>query len=254
MRRRAATISRQTQAGRLAVDGEDICVRGYMTLGPLLVFGLVTGLLWTATYALIIARARRDKVYGMPVVALCANLSWEVLNSFSEPIPGVVRPFPMVWLAFDAVIAWQTLKYGPAQFARLSKRVCYGFFGLILVFAFVATLLLTNVFADYYRDHWALYVSFGDTLVMAALFLAMFYSRASMAGQSVPIAVGMLLGNLTPALAWLLYPPPEIIGSTLQVCLIGGTFILNVLYVVVLVRFSGSCRNQRNGDRGPSAG
>jgi hypothetical protein len=225
-------------------------VPGYETLSrPLIVLGIVTGLSWTAAYLLIVARARRDKIYGMPVVALCGNLSWEIINSFIERPFGNVRPFPIIWLSIDAVIVWQTAKYGPAQFPRLSKRVCYGFFGLTLSFAFVATLQLDKVFADYYRDHWGLYSAFGANVLMGALFLSMFYNRASTAGQSVPIAVCMLLGNGSSGIAWLLYPPPEIIGSAFQVCLIVGTFILNLLYVVVLVRFSGSRRNQHIGAR-----
>ena len=144
---------------------------------------------------------------------------------------------------------------GPAQFPRLSKRACYGFFGLILLFAFVASLQLNKVFHDYYRDHWGLYTAFGANVLMAALFLSMFYNRASMAGQSAPIAVCMLLGNGSAGIAWLLYPPPEIIGSAFQVCLIAGSFILNLLYVVVLLRFSGSRRNQHIGARSlPAAG
>jgi hypothetical protein len=151
------------------------------------------------------------------------------------------------------VIAWQTVKYGPAQFPRLSKRACYGLFGLTLSFAFLATLELNKIFADYYRDHWGLYTAFGSNVLMAALFISMFYSRASTAGQSVPIAVCMLLGNGFAGMAWLLYPPPGIIGSAFQVCLIGVTLILNLLYVVVLLRFSGSSRNQHIGASNPSA-
>src|ERR1700739_4159251 len=174
-----------------------------MLSGPLIILFIVTGLSWTVAYLLIIARARRDKIYGMPVVALCGNLSWEIINSFIERPLGIVRPFPIIWLSIDAVIAWQTAKYGPAQFPRLSKRVYYGFFGLILSFAFVATLQLNKVFADYYRDHWGLYTAFGANVLMAALFLSMFYNRASMAGQSAPIAVCMLLGNGSAGIAWL---------------------------------------------------
>jgi hypothetical protein len=234
--------------GPLAIYREGICVGNYVTLGsPLLVLGGFTGLFWTAAYLLIVARARRDKIYGMPVVALCGNLSWEIINSFTAPPLGSVRPFPVVWLSIDAVIAWQAVKYGPAQFPRLSKRVCYGFFGLTLLFTFVATFELNKVFADYYRDHWGLYGAFVANVLMAALFLYMFYSRGSSAGQSVPIAVCMLLGNGSAGIAWLLFPPPEVIASTFQACLIGGALILNLLYVVVLLRSSGSRHNPHIG-------
>jgi hypothetical protein len=226
-----------------------------MLLSPVLDLGVVlNGLFWAAAYLLIIARAGRDKVYGMPVVALCANLSWEIINSFIQTPFGFVRPIPLVWLSMDAVIAWQIVKYGPAQFPRLSKRLCYGFFGLTFSFTFVAMFQLNKVFADYYRDQWGLYTGFVDALMMAALFLSMFYSRASTAGQSVPIALCMLLGNASTGIAWLLYPPPESIASTFQACLVGGTLTLNFLYIVVLLRFSRSRRNEHIGARSLSAG
>src|ERR1700739_2555555 len=73
-----------------------------MLSGPLIILFIVTGLSWTVAYLLIIARARRDKIYGMPVVALCGNLSWEIINSFIERPHGIIRPFPIIWLSIDA--------------------------------------------------------------------------------------------------------------------------------------------------------
>jgi len=44
-----------------------------------------SGVLWTVTYLLIIRRGFLDHTYGMPLVALCANLSWEFIFSFVFP-------------------------------------------------------------------------------------------------------------------------------------------------------------------------
>jgi hypothetical protein len=44
-----------------------------------------SGVLWTITYLLIIRRGVLDRTYGMPLVALCANLSWEFIFSFVFP-------------------------------------------------------------------------------------------------------------------------------------------------------------------------
>jgi hypothetical protein len=44
-----------------------------------------SGLLWTVTYLLIIRRGFLDHTYGMPLAALCANLSWEFVFSFVFP-------------------------------------------------------------------------------------------------------------------------------------------------------------------------
>ncbi|MEU8567261.1 hypothetical protein AB0C51_02680 [Streptomyces pathocidini] len=192
------------------------------------------GLFWTAAYLLIIRRAAADRIYGMPVVALCANLSWEAISSFTEPPPGFLRPVPFVWLAIDLVIAWQALSYGPAQFPRITARAFHGMSALTLLIAVVVTYQLNQVFIAYYRDHWGLYAGFAAALMMAALFLGMVYSRDSTAGQSLPIAVCMLLGNASAGIAWLAYPPPLIVPSALQGCLVVATLALNALYALVL--------------------
>ena len=36
---------------------------------------LSPGLFWTLTYVLVIRQGFRDRTYGMPLVALCANIS-----------------------------------------------------------------------------------------------------------------------------------------------------------------------------------
>ncbi len=46
---------------------------------------LGSGIFWTITYILIIQRGLRDHTYGMPLVALCANISWEFIFSFILP-------------------------------------------------------------------------------------------------------------------------------------------------------------------------
>lgn len=195
---------------------------------------VLCGVFWTLAYVLIIRRARADGIYGMPVVALCANLSWEAISSFIEPPPGFLRPIPFAWLVLDLVIAWQALRYGPGQFPRISAKVFYGLFGLTLLAALAMTFQLNQVFIAYYHDHWGLYGGFAAALMMAGLFLFMWYERASTAGQSVPIAVCMLLGNFCAGAAWLAYPPPGIVASTFQESLVAVTLALNALYVTVL--------------------
>ncbi|WP_339328983.1 phytoene/squalene synthase family protein [Streptomyces formicae] len=194
------------------------------------------GVFWTVAYVLIIRRASADGTYGMPVVALCANLSWEAISSFTQPPPGFLGPVPFVWLFIDLVIAWQALRYGPGQFPRTSARIFYGMFGLTLVMALTMTFQLNRAFMAYYNDHWGLYAGFAAALMMATLFLFMLYNRASTAGQSVPIAVCMLLGNFCAGAAWLAYPPPGIVASTFQESLVAGTLGLNALYATVLWR------------------
>lgn len=55
-----------------------------MNLSPDLDLALKLGLgvSWTLAYMLIIKRRFQDKTFGMPLTALCANLSWEFIFSF----------------------------------------------------------------------------------------------------------------------------------------------------------------------------
>ena len=46
---------------------------------------MVGGLFWSATYILIIRRGFKYKTFGMPMAALCANISWEAIFAFVTP-------------------------------------------------------------------------------------------------------------------------------------------------------------------------
>ncbi|GHE06562.1 transmembrane-type terpene cyclase [Streptomyces alanosinicus] len=198
----------------------------------------LSGLFWTIAYVLIIRQGFRDKTYGMPVVALCGNISWEFTVAFIAPLPGILQTISYVWFFIDTVIVYQVLRYGPSQFPGISPRLFYGMFGLTLVAAFFGILLLNQMFHRYYHDNWAIYTGFADALMMAGLFLSMLHNRSSTSGQSVPIAVCMFLGNAT-SIAWLVTPPPQLEGSALQVYLIGATTTLNLIYGIALWRVRG---------------
>ena len=46
---------------------------------------IIGGIFWSLTYILIIRRGFIEKTYGMPLIALCANISWEAIFSFLHP-------------------------------------------------------------------------------------------------------------------------------------------------------------------------
>ncbi|MHC5853839.1 transmembrane-type terpene cyclase [Nostoc sp.] len=48
-------------------------------MGTYLMLG--SGAFWILTYILLIQRGFKDQTYGMALVALCANLSWEFIGS-----------------------------------------------------------------------------------------------------------------------------------------------------------------------------
>lgn len=211
------------------------------------------GIFWSVAYVLIIRRAYADKAYGIPLVALCANLSWECISAFTQPPPGFLEPISFIWLGIDIVIAMQVLKYGPAHFQRIPSRVFYGMFMLTLIAAFAGMWLLNRLFISYYDDQWGLYAGFAGAMMMAALFIFMLYGRGSTAGQSIPIATCMLVGNSFPALGWLAYPPPGLRGSAIQLYLICGTLTLNIVYIAALYHVRAARGSAAENDATPVA-
>jgi hypothetical protein len=143
-----------------------------------------SGVLWTITYLLIVRRGFLDHTYGMPLVALCANLSWE----FIFPQGPVQRPVNIVWFSLDLIILYQLLRFGPREFPRLQKRLFYGMVALALLTAFFAVVSVTLEFEDYDGA----YSAFGQNLMMSVLFIVMLHSRGSLRGQSLSIALTKL--------------------------------------------------------------
>jgi hypothetical protein len=65
------------------------------------------GIFWILAYVCIISKGFKDKTYGMPLIALCANNSWEFIFSFILP-PSVCK-LSLVWLGLGSILS----KYFP---------------------------------------------------------------------------------------------------------------------------------------------
>lgn len=196
------------------------------------------GVLWTLAYLLIIRRSRRDRVYGMPLVALCANITWEFWYSLVDrpPLPDPTNRagqfvVDFVWFLFDLVIVAQTLRYGPRQFAWLGRRGFYAMFALLLAVTGPSVVLINKEFHDTY----AIRVTFLQTLLMSGLFLGMLNARRSLAGQSLGIALAKMGGTLLASLGIALYPPdPVYRHSVLLPFLYVAIFALDLTYTLLV--------------------
>lgn len=191
---------------------------------------LGSGIFWTATYLLIIRRSFLDHTYGMPLVALCANISWECIFSFIYPPTIIQHVVDLVWFSLDVIIFIQLLRYGPREFADLSRRIFYGVCGLTLITSFAAVLLTTVEFNDH-----GVYSAFAQNLMMSVLFLAMLYHRRSLRGQSISIAVCKLLGTAFASLAFFLFSSLSH-RSVLLPFLYIAIFVYDIIYVGMVYR------------------
>jgi hypothetical protein len=186
-----------------------------------------SGLFWTITYLLILRRGYKDKLYGMPMVALCANLSWEFTFAFVYPHPQPQLFIDYLWLLFDVGILVQYFLYGRGEFPRqLPPKFFYGTFLFTLVYCALTIAFMAREFNDYI----GIYAAFAQNLMMSVLFVRMLLKRNSSAGQSLYIGLSKCIGTVFPSVLFYLYFPK----SYLLILLYCGIFVLDVVYMLLL--------------------
>jgi hypothetical protein len=219
------------------------------TLG--LAAGALSSLFWTAAYALIIRQGERDRLHGMPLVALGANLSWELIFlavTLANGAHDVRLALLLPWTVLDLAIVVQCFRYGRADFRHpLVARHFHA--GLACILLLSGAVLLS--FVRELRDAIGWYAAFGQNLMMSALFVAMLLRRDSLRGQSIYIAIAKLLGTFFAFVLALFWSPPTLNEhwekllpdgyhpiSPLIVTLYTGIFVLDVAYIALVHRKS----------------
>jgi hypothetical protein len=204
-----------------------------------------SGALWTLAYLLIIRQGFLDRTYGMPLAALCANLSWELIFAFVYPHDLPQRAVNVVWFSFDVVILVQLLLYGPREFSGLPRRLFYAAFALALATAFGAVLTITLQFGDFDGA----YSAFGQNLMMSVLFVTMLHTRGSLRGQSVSIAALKMGGTALASLAFYFFNP-DYNGSVLLPFLYVAIFVFDAVYLVATAVFVWRARGAKRRNPG----
>jgi hypothetical protein len=238
-------------------------VHACSTLG--LLAGALSSAFWTAAYALILRQGRKDRVHGMPLVALGANLSWEIIFlavTLANRAYDVRLAMLLPWTVLDVGIVIQCLRYGRSDYTDPLVVRHFGK-GLAAILALSFAVLLAFVLEM--RDAIGWYAAFGQNLMMSALFIAMLLRRGDTRGQSVPIAVTKALGTFFAFVLALFWSPPSLHEhwasllpdryhpiSPLIVVLYSVIFVLDVAYIALL-RARGAAREAARPDAGAPA-
>ena len=186
-----------------------------------------SGFFWTLTYLLIIRRSFKDKTYGMPMVAICANVAWEFIFSFVHPHPLPQLYIDYLWLFLDLGILVQYLRYGKKEFTR---QLNASLFLLTFLFTLLFSALLILLISQEFNEYIGIYAAFGQNLVMSVLFIHLFLKREDAAGQSLYIALCKMIGTIFPSILFYLYFP----HSYLLLLLYAGIFIFDLAYFLLL--------------------
>ena len=189
-----------------------------------------SGLFWTLTYILIIRKGFKDRTWGMPVVALCANLSWEAIFSFIHPHDSVQLYVNWFWFGFDVIILYQLLKFGDNVFYGITDRKRFLItFPFTLVCSFLAVLFITYEFNDFQGK----YAAFSQNLMMSILFIAMLVNRGNSGGQSLYIAVFKMIGTVLPSILFHMKFPDAPYLNFLFLSIL----VFDIIYTVMVYRY-----------------
>jgi hypothetical protein len=183
----------------------------------------------------------------MPLVALGANLSWELLFlgvTLAKGAHDVRLALLLPWTLLDLAILYQCFRYGNADFRH---PLVVRHFRVILLGILVFCGAVLSSFVSEVRDAIGWYTAFGQNLMMSALFIAMLLRRDSLRGQSIHIAISKLLGTFFAFVLALFWSPPTLHEhwdallpdryhpvSPLIVTLYAGIFVLDVTYVALV--------------------
>jgi hypothetical protein len=193
---------------------------------------LISGFFWSLTYILIIIRGFQDRTYGMPFVALCANISWEFIFAFVFPHPKPQLYVNYIWFLLDCIIFWQFLRYWRSDppIRGMPERFFIPVVILTLIGAFSIILLISQEF----NDMMGRYAAYGQNLLMSILFINMFLRREKLLGQSFYIALCKLLGTLAVSLTFFVLRPTAWLFDFLYISIL----LCDSIYLVAVYRRS----------------
>lgn len=192
----------------------------------------VGNLLWLAVYIMIIRVGLRDRTYGMPLLALCGNLSWEANYAFIRHYNMPLSLTSLIWLLLDCAILYTVVRFGPAQFPWLPRWLFFCGLGVMMAMCCVGMEVLIRYFEAGGREAGGNYSGLTQNLLMSALFLSMLVHRRSTSGQSMAIAVCKALPTVLGAAAvYLWVKDGGVESSPLLIFLGGSTLVLDMSYV-----------------------
>ncbi|MDQ0902738.1 hypothetical protein [Paenibacillus sp. V4I7] len=177
---------------------------------------------WTITYIWIIYKGFRDRTYGMPIAALCANITWEFLFSFVMPFHPLQQIVTLLWFLLDCIILFQFFYFSKSLSPKWPiKPIVFSSLGIAL--------LLHYGMAVEFQDPEGKYSAFGINLMMSMLFIKMLLKQ-DLQGQSIYIAYSKMVGTLCASIWCYSLYPHSILLNIMYIL----TFILDVVYILLV--------------------
>jgi hypothetical protein len=197
------------------------------------VVNIIGDLLWLVAYILIIRQGFKDRTYGIPMLCVALNFTWEFIYAVDFPFPvNFIEILRWAWLLCDVVIVYQLFRYGRgSQKIPPLKQYFYAICGLMFVSAYLGQLSFHYTF----RDKWGVSDAYMINLVMSILFVFMYFSRPSGQGLSLGAAWAKMLGTGILS-AGSMYMIKDWLSNSFMVYLYVTIFVFDVTYLALLYR------------------
>jgi len=200
------------------------------------VLGIIADVLWMLAYIFTIRVGFRDHSYGIPLVAVCLNFTWEFIFSLVfRPKSKLRMVLTLLWLAIDSVILYQLFRWGAGDQVLWIRA----HFVAVVIGTLVLAAIGHITFNYTYQEHGGQEGAFIINLVMSILFVFLFFDRPGLRGLSYAAAWLKMIGTLILSLGnfALMYKEPK------KYCffffLFATIFLFDVLYVYLMTQARG---------------
>jgi hypothetical protein len=155
--------------------------------------------LWAIAYILIIRQCFRQRSYGLPLVAIAMNFTWELQYSLLQPprcddgsVDLIKAGMILAWAALDAVIVWQLFRYGREEqiFPEIRRH-----FPIVVLASLVLAFIGNLTFAGFHPTDAAPLSGVIINFVMSVLFVFLVFARPGLRGISWSGALFRAAGN-----------------------------------------------------------
>jgi hypothetical protein len=197
------------------------------------ILALVGSIFWLLAYVLMIRKGFQDSTYGIPLLAIMLNFTWEIIYTMIHP-PSVRGELwlRLAWLALDIPNVWLLVRYGRAiQKIPYIQIYYYLALGSTFVLCFVGHLCYYDELAFMGATQSAYVINY----VMSVLFVFLYFNRPDMKGLSYGGAWAKMLGTTCLSLANIpLWPAQPRAPHFFLYYLFAACFLFDVFYILLL--------------------
>jgi hypothetical protein len=201
------------------------------TSPQLILFG-IAALYWIWVYIAVIKDITKNKFVGIPVLAVCANIAWELLWSFRfhTNMGELFQWGYRAWFIMDVVILYSVFRYGKIQFSdpMLKKN-----FTPIVIFTCLCWVAGIYAFTIEYADPIGAISAYLVNVHMSAIYILLILQFPKEKSLSISTAWHKMLGTaLTSVFCFWVFP-----NAYFMLTMTVITFILDIAYIFIVTYY-----------------